>query len=37
MGHACRDPVFAVRQVCETYMETGKDVFFPVYSFRKDE
>ena len=26
-GRGCMDQVFAVRQVCEKYLENGKDVF----------
>ena len=32
-GRGCMDQVFAVKQVCEKYLATGKDVFWAFMDF----
>ena len=34
-GRGCMDQVFAVRQVCEKYLENGKDVFWAFMDLEK--
>ena len=34
-GRGCMDQVFAVRQVCEKYLATRKDVFWPFMDLKK--
>ena len=35
LGRGCMDQVFAVWQVCEKYLENGKDVFWAFMDFEK--